>query len=86
MEKLFFVIAFIWMLTSAGSLLLGPFIGLNRKTLKNELFSYWRKKEKSNIVKSIRRFTLIFSWAGFLFPVVFPIPGFAISILFALFT
>jgi hypothetical protein len=85
-KELIFVLAFIWFLTSVGSLFLGPFIGLDRAKLKRELVDYWRATSSSTSTKLIRRLALIFSWAGFLFPVIFPMLGIATAMFFALFT
>lgn len=86
MKELFFILAFIWILTSVGSLVLGSFIGLNRVKLRRQLVDYWSATSPSGLTQFARQAALIFSWAGFLFPVIFPLPGFIAALLFALLT
>ena len=86
MKVFFFIFAFIWSLTSIGSIFLGPFVGLDRNKLKNDLKQYWRLESVSNYSKFIRRVALVFSWAGFLFPAIFPLPALLVALLFVLLT
>jgi hypothetical protein len=86
MKQFYFFIGFIWPLASIGSLFIGPFVGLDRSKLKRELINFWNPHSESKVVMFARRLTLIFSWVGFLFPVVFQLFGFAVGLgFFALF-
>lgn len=82
MKQLFFFIGFIWPLASLGSLLIGPFVGLDRSQLKRDLIDFWNAKEKSQWSTFASRAALVFSLAGFLFPVVFPIFGVIVGLVF----
>ena len=86
MKQFFFIIAFIWFLTSIGSLVIGPFVGIDRKRLKIELIDYWKRQSPSATALFARRVALAFSWVGFLFPVIFPIPGLFAALVFSLLT
>lgn len=84
MKELFFYFGFIWPIASVASLLLGPLYGLDRTRLKNELVVYWNVQTKSGLEKLARRLALIFSWLGFLFPLIYPLRGFVVAIFFVL--
>ena len=82
MKQLFFLIGLIWPLAALGSLLLGPFVGIDRSKLKRELVDFWNVKNLPTLAKFARRIALVVSWGGFLFPVVFPLYGLIVGALF----
>lgn len=83
MSELFFILFFIWFGASIFSVALGPFVGLNRGKLRRDLIDYWNIKLPSVTSMVCRRVLIVVCWIGFLFPVIFPIPGFFASLIFA---
>lgn len=69
-------------MTAVGSFVLGPFFGIDRVRLKRELVDFWNIESQFTSLLLIRRVSLTLSWIGFLFPVVFPLPGFIAGLLF----
>lgn len=86
MNEFAFVFAFIWLISAVVSMVLGPLFGLNRKQLKLELIQFWRARSINLIRQSLRRFGIAFAYAGFLCPVIYPIPSLAFALLALLFT
>jgi len=82
MKQFFFFIGFIWPLVSIGSLLLAPLVGIDRTKLKRELADLWNAKKSSTLAIVVRRTALVFSWAGFLLPVIFPLRGLVVGAIF----
>ena len=83
MKELFFTLAFIWVLSAVGSLFIGPFVGVDRQRLRRDLVEYWNVKSLSPLMQLARRGVLVFVWAGFLLPVVYPLPGLVAAVFFA---
>ena len=85
MKQFFFFIGVVWPLVAIGSLFIGPFVGIDRSRLKREVIGFWNIKVESKSAIFARRVALAFSWAGFLFPVIYPLYGFVVGLGFFLF-
>ena len=82
MKEMFFILGMIWVLTSVGSLLLGPIVGFDRKKIKQELLEFYRDLP-SEYFKRIPIFAILhFALLGFLLPALYPVYGFFVGCLF----
>ena len=75
----------IWMVIGVGSLVLGPFVGFDRRLVKVELKELWMRSENSNLLRLTKRVLIIFSYIGFFIPALYPIFGIIISLIFFMF-
>lgn len=86
MKFIFFLIGFIWLITSISSLVISPFIGFKRKEIRNQIIEYWRAtKNKKKAAAVIDRAVLAFCFFGFLFPATYPLAAGMLSLIFLYF-
>ena len=81
MKFILFFMGFIWPLAAIASIVIGSSLGLDRARLKRELVDFWNIESQTTLTLFIRRAALVLSWFGFLFPLIFPLSGFAAGFL-----
>lgn len=85
MSEFFFTLAFIWIIASVGSVILGPFVGFDRRRIKIDIADFYRKIPKSAAKRLPLIVLLAFSYVGFLIPTLYPVLGFIFGCIFILF-
>ena len=76
-----FIFGFIWIITGAASLLLGPFVGFNRIAVLRELKEFYAAKNVSIIKTSVRLLVYWIAYLGFLLPATRQFTGISIGLL-----
>ena len=82
MKYLFFFLGSTWLLTAFGSFFLGSFIGIDGKKTRSELIDLWKDKNQSMVRRTAARFLIVVGLCGYLFPLIYPIPGFLLAVVF----
>lgn len=85
MSEFFFILAFIWIIASIGSVILGPFVGFDRRRIKIDIADFYRKIPKSVVKRLPLMVLLVFSYVGFFIPTLYPVFGFVFGCVFILF-
>ena len=84
MNAFFFVMGFVWILTSVGTVVLGPCYGFDREKAKKEIMEFYQKMPNS-LFKRIPILLLLFvALLGFFLPAIYPILGVFVACLFFL--
>jgi hypothetical protein len=81
MHAFLFSFGFIWTLASVGSILLGPFVGLNRRKIKEELEDFRRNTPKTYWKRIPILIVFWIALIGLIIPMMHPIIGFVIGAL-----
>jgi hypothetical protein len=81
-SELFFIFGFIWILTGIGSFLLAPFVGFDRKRVKNEVLKFYMAQSESSIKKPFILALIFIAALGFLIPAIYPIVGVVFGFVF----
>lgn len=80
LKGLFFVLFFIWVIASIGSIVYGPFVGLNREDIKINLKKFISKRPSSKGLMVVRLGIFSVAYIGFFFPILKPVFGFLAGI------
>ncbi|MDR6539338.1 hypothetical protein [Variovorax soli] len=86
MRAVFFSFGFIWTLASVGSVVLGPFVGLNRLKIKEELKDFYHQTSTVYWKKIPTLFLFFISLIGLIFPIAHPLIGFVVGAVFFCFS
>ncbi len=74
-KAILFISGFIWLITSVGSISIGPFVGFNRKRILHEMKEFYEENVPSVSLKILRRALFSFAYIGFLLPATRPLIG-----------
>lgn len=79
-KGVFFVLFFIWIIASVGSIIYGPFVGLNREEIRSNLRKFISERHSSKMLMVVRFVTFYIAYIGFFFPILKPVSGFVAGI------
>jgi hypothetical protein len=83
LKAVFFIIGFIWVIGAPCSIIIGPFVGVDREKIKQESRDFWGDSINSK-KDLLKRLIISFVFVFLFFPMVYPIRCFPIGVFFML--
>lgn len=82
MSFFIFFTGFSWFLAAIGSLVIGPFVGLDREKMKQESIEFWNKYRFTKPKEFIPLVFFCVSYVFFIFPILYKFAGAILGLIF----